>query len=87
MSCGVVMWTLFHRAKAGRASGNAPSTAATDVWLNSGPGHRLDEGGGGDDDLQTAIAMSTSDRPSENDDLALAIALSLQSASPGGFML
>lgn len=85
------MWTLSHRAKAGKGSGNAPSTAATDVWLNSGPGHRLD--GGANDDLKTVIAMSTSDRQSGNggngdeDDLAIAIALSLQSASPGGNIL
>ncbi|CAM9161323.1 unnamed protein product [Choristocarpus tenellus] len=53
-----------------RGTTSKPATAATDVWLNSGPGQRLDGGGGSGwgqrpwdgltEDEQLALALSTS---------------------------
>ncbi|CAN0436492.1 unnamed protein product [Ascophyllum nodosum] len=82
---------------AGKSSGSAPSTASTDVWLNSGPGRRPDERSG--EGLQAAMAMSASlggvegglgdgglrNGNGDDDDIALAIALSLQQHPPGVF--
>lgn len=49
-----------------------PSTAATDVWLNSGPGNRLDGGG------PSVGATGAGSRSTEDEQLALALAASME---------
>ena len=95
--CGHDVFLVLVGAGAGKSSGSAPSTASTDVWLNSGPGRRPDERSG--EGLQAAMAMSASlggvegglgdgglrNGNGDDDDIALAIALSLQQHPPGVF--
>lgn len=53
-----------------------PSTAATDVWLNSGPGNRLDGG-------PSVGATSAASGSAEEEQLALALAASMEDGAGG----
>lgn len=70
-----------------KGSGSKVGTAATDVWLNSGPGQRLDggetptyyDGGGGAAGVDAASSLANEDAQ-----LAMAISASMQDGGLGG---